>query len=476
VKTRKHQPSTRLLASFIRNLDYRQIPGRVLQPLGQSVADTIGCALLGSTTDFARLVAGYVGEWKSAGAATVWGTGKSASVPFAAMANSAACHAWDYDDTMMPSIIHPGSVAIPTAFAIAERSATATSGKALLTALAAGYEVGNVMGTALGEKAFASSGFYVSVPTIFVAVATAAKLMKLNEEQTVRALALAATQAAGLYSATLAKRFNSPKAVLGGIFAADLAQRGLEAPADAIEADFSGFLNTFSRAPQADAIARDLGKYSFEIFHKFYPCIRSNHPTVDNVRLMLEENPDVKPQAIRRIVSHVDQLTIDYTVKTTAGGAEGVRTPGNALVSLPYCVAAMVVDRELTLRQFTAAKVRNPTVQNLMKKIELVADPAIDKLPATQRYRCKVEIHLADGRTLRRALAGPKGDPNNRLTREEMREKFVFNASAALPAARAESLFELFEDIGRAQDIRPLLRQLRGSAGGKRSPARKKSR
>jgi 2-methylcitrate dehydratase PrpD len=300
--------------------------------------------------------------------------------------------------------------------------------------------------------------------------------MKLTEEQTVRALALAATQAAGLYSATLAKRFNSPKAVLGGIFAADLAQRGLEAPGDAIEADFSGFLNTFSRAPQADAIARNLGKYNFEIFHKFYPCIRSNHPTVDNVRLMLEENPDVKPQAIRRIVSHVDQLTIDYTVKTTGGGAEGVRTAGNALVSLPYCVAAMVVDRELTLRQFTTAKVRNPAVQTLMKKIELVADPAIDELPATQRYRCTVEMHLADGRTLRRALAGPKGDPNNRLTRAEMREKFVFNASAALSAARAQSLFELFEDVGQAQDIRPLLRQLRGSAAGKQTPARKKSR
>ena len=49
------------------------------------------------------------------------------------------------------------------------------------------------------------------------------------------------------------------------LFAADLAKRGLEAPADAIEADFSGFLNTFSRAPQAGAIARDIGRYKFEI-------------------------------------------------------------------------------------------------------------------------------------------------------------------------------------------------------------------
>lgn len=476
MESNETQPPTRLIAAFIKQLGYGDIPDRILQPLGQSVTDTIGCALLGSTTGFARLVSGYVGEWKSAGEATIWGTNKAASVPFAAMANSAASHAWDYDDTLLPAILHPGSVAVPTALAIAERSKAPTSGKALLTALAAGYEVGNVVGTALGGKTFAADGFYVSVPTIFVAVATAAKLMKLNEEQTVRALALAATQAAGLYSATLAKRFNSPKAVLGGIFAADLAKRGLEAPADAIEAEYSGFLNTFSRAPHADAIARNVGNFNFEIFHKFYPCIRSNHPTVDNVRLLLEENPDVKPQAISEIVSHVDQLTIDYTFKTTAGGADGVKTPGNALISLPYCVAALVLDGELTPRQFTAAKVKNPATQNFMKKIQLVADRSIDDLPATQRYRCKVEMHLTDGRTIRRALAGPKGDPNNRLTRAEMQQKFVFNTSKALPPARAQSLFELLEDISSAKDVRPVLRQLRGTAVVNNVQSRKKSR
>jgi 2-methylcitrate dehydratase PrpD len=289
-----------------------------------------------------------------------------ASAPFAAMANSAACHAWDFDDTLLPAILHPGSVAVPTAFAVAERCPTAVKGKDLITAIAAGYEVGSVIGAALGGKQFASDGFYVSVPTIFVAVATAAKLMKLNEEQLARALAVAATQAAGLYSATLTKRFNSPKAVLGGIFSADLAKRGLEASHDAIETEYSGLLSTFSRSPLPEAIPRDLGKFNFEIYHKFYPCIRSNHPTVDNVRLLLEENPEITANTIGKIVSHVDQLTIDYTFKTTSGGAEGVKTAGNALISLPYCVAAMVIDRELTLRQFTTSKVRRPVVQDFM--------------------------------------------------------------------------------------------------------------
>jgi aconitate decarboxylase len=455
------KPLTAMIARFIRGLTYADIPARIRDPLGQSIIDTIGCGLLGSTTPYAKLVTGYVGSWQSAGEATVWGTQMKASAPFAAMANSAACHAWDFDDTVLPAILHPGSVAVPTAVAIAERSVRPVNGKELVTAVAAGYEVGNIIGTALGGKKFAADGFYVSVPTIFVAVTTAAKLMRLDEEQLARALALAATQAAGLYSATLAKRFNSPKAVLGGIFAADLAMRGLEASNDAIEAEYSGLLGTFSRSPAAGVIPRDLGKFRFEIYHKFYPCIRSNHPTVDNVRLMLEENPDVRTAAIAKIVSHVDQLTIDYTFKTTSGGAHGVKTTGNALISLPYCVAAMVIDRELTLRQFTPAQVRRPAVQKFMQRIELVADRSIERLPPTRRYRCRTEIHLKNGRVITRSLAGPKGDPDNRLTRDEMHGKFVSNAAHAIPRERAMRLFEALATLNKSRDCAAVAKLMR---------------
>jgi len=466
VKPIKVPALTRNLARFSVGLKFNDVPRRVIEPLQQSVADTVGCGLLGAYSGFGGFVRDFVGQWDSRGESVIWGTRQRAAAPFAALANCASCHAWDYDDTLLPAVLHPGSVAVPTAFAMLETLDRRVTGRQTLTAIAAGYETGNVIGTALGSKAFASGGFYNSVPTIFVAAATAAKLLRLNEEQTVRALGFAASQAAGLYSATLAKRFNAPKAVLGGIFAADLARRGLEGPTDGIEASYSGFLGTFSRSPDYDAIPRDLGKWRFEIFHKFYPCIRSNHPTVENVRLMLDETPGVSARDIGRIVSHVDQLTIDYTLKTTAGGAADVRTPGNALISLPYCVAAMAIDGELTLRQFTPRAVRRPAVQALMKKIELKADPAIDALPATARYRCTTELHLTDGRVLRRKLVGPKGDPNNRLTDAEMRSKFVDNAAGVMTARRAGTLFDALSSIDREKDMRRVARLL--AAGDKR--------
>ena len=471
MKKRSPKPLTLMIARYIKDVAYRDIPERILNPLRQSIADGIGCGLVGATTDFSKLVAGYVTGWKTNAEAVIWGTGLKASAPFAAMVNCASTHAWDYDDAVFPGMCHSACVVVPTALAIAERSGMPVNGKQFITAIAAGYEVSNLIGTALGSKAFASSGFYNSVPTIFGAATAAAKLMNLNEDELVRALGLAATQSGGLYSATMAKRLNAPKAVMGGIMAADLAKRGLEAPSDSIEAEYSGFVTTFSRTPDLGVISRDLGKYRFEIYHKFYPCIRSNQPTVENVRLMLQENPEITEKSIRKIVSHVDKLTIEYTVLTTAGGAEGVRTPGNALISLPYCVAAMVVDGELTFRQFTPARIRNAAIQKLMKKIALRADPSIDKLPPTERYRCTTEIHLNNGRVIKRFLPAAKGDPENRLTPEEIYEKFMANATAVLNETTARSIFGALESVEQLKDVRVIARKLMSSprAGAARS-------
>ena len=120
----------------------------------------------------------------------------------------------------------------------------------------------------------------------------------------------------------------------------------------------------------------------------------------------------------------------------------------------------MAVDRELTFRQFTPAKIARREVQALMQKIELRADPAIDALPATSRYRCTIAVHLRDGRVLKRKLIGPKGDPNNRLTASEMRIKFMTNAAKALPEKRAGRLFDLLADGEAIPDMRAVSRLL----------------
>jgi len=453
------QSLTSTVASYVHELTYESIPARVLEPIKDSVRDAIGCGVVGSTSRDVKLLTGYFAELGSAPQAVIWGTSMRACAPMAAAANAAAVHAWDFDDTVMPGIVHPGGIVVSTGLAIAEKGNAAISGRDFLTAVVAGYEVGNLMSAALGGREWRVYGFYITVPVIFGAAATAAKLMRLDMPQLVGALGIAATQAAGLYSATMTKRFNASKAVEGGIYAAELARRGYEAPLDAI-GDQQGFLKTFSRNPKWDVIPRDIGKYAFEVYHKAYPCIRSNQPAIYAARLLQDDHPgEITAEKIRKITVYADRLTHLYTMETPGGGTT-VETVGNALVSLPYGLAAMLVYGQLTLDEMSVERIGNPAVQSLLKKVEILVDPEIEKLPPTQRYRATVKVELEDGRTFEKFCPAPKGDPTNRLTAEELREKFMRNTTSVLPKAQMEQLFELLQDIERLDDVRRIPQML----------------
>jgi len=442
---------TAMVAGYIEAVRFEHIPRAVLDPIRTSIVDAIGCGILGSTARHVQILTGYFAEMKAAEESVIWGTQIRTTVPFAAAANAAAVHAWDFDDTVLPGMTHPAGIVLSTGLSVAEKLKQRTSGKAFLTAIAAGYEVANVMASALGGIRWRMQGFYNTVPVTFGATAVAGKLLGLDKEKLVAALGIAATQAAGLYSATMTKRFNAPKAVEAGIFAAELARRGFEAPLDGI-GDPNGFLATFSRDPQREVIPRDLGKYAFEVFHKFYPCIRSNQPAVLAARQLQDEHGDVRAEAIRKITVRADTMTTKYTVEIPGGGAS-VSTAGNALVSLPYCVAAMLVDRELTLAQFTAERIHDPSIQGLLKKVELVIDPEIDRLPSTQRYRATVEVELANGAVYQKFCPAPKGDPTNRLTDAEVHEKFMRNADGMLDRRKMEELFELLVNMDELGEV-----------------------
>ena len=315
------------------------------------------------------------------------------------------------------------------------------------------------MSAALGGREWRVQGFYNTVPVIFGAAAVAGKLLGLDHGKLVGAIGIAATQASGLYSATMTKRLNAPKAVEGGIFAAELALRGYEAPVDAI-GDEQGFLKTFSRDPKREVIPRDIGRYAFEVYHKAYPAIRSNHAAIHAARLLQDEHPQaLRPENIRKITIYADRLTRLYTVETPGGGTT-VETVGNALVSLPFGIAAMLVEGELSLAQCSEEKIRDPRIQTLLKKVEILVDPEIDKLPPTQRYRATVEVELENGERYRKFCPAPKGDPANRMSEREMYDKFIHNTTAVFSRSRMEELFGMMQAFEAIDDVREISRFL----------------
>lgn len=446
---------TRKVAEFIATEDLVDIPERVLKDVKRSAIEGIGCALAGSATEPVRTLTDYVTEWETVGQSSIWGTSHRAAVPFSAMANSMAVHQLDYDDTIAGGF-HPACVTLPTAVAIAE--ANDTDGAELLTSLAVGYEVLNVIALALNPREFVNSGFYNSVGGIFGSYAVAGRMLDLNVETLSRGIGIAATQAAGLYSGTTTKRINAPKAAMGGIIGAELARRGIESSTNALEAEYSGFLPTFSPDPRPEEITERLGSYDFDVYRKLYPCIRSNQPAIECTKLLVEEY-DVSSEEIERVVVHSDTSTVKYTVESPGGGYE-VRTTGNAKVSLPYCVAAMIIHGEFTLDQLREDRINDPAVQSLLRRVEVQADHSFDELPYDERYQCIVEMELTGGRTIEKHYEALKGNPSNPLTADELEHKFRECASRVLESDAVDELHNVLSNLEDVEDIGVLVELL----------------
>src|SRR5262249_44773124 len=152
---------------------------------------------------------------------------------------------FEIDDAHVTSSLHPGAVTLPACLAVGE--ASRGSGAELLTALAAGYEVGLRVGICAGVS-HSTSGYHVTGTVgALGAAAAAARLLKLSPLQSSHALGIGATQAGGLYAArtgAMTKRFHAGRASQSGVLAAYLAEQGFTGSLDVLEAPFGGFMST----------------------------------------------------------------------------------------------------------------------------------------------------------------------------------------------------------------------------------------
>jgi len=127
--------------------------------------------------------------------------------------------------------------------------------------------------------------------------------------------------------------------------------------------------------------------------------------------------------------------------------------------SLPYVIAAALVDRQVTPVQFTMEKIMNPKIREQLNKVEVVADPEIEKVfPALQRVI--VQINTRDGRSFNKQLDFPKGDPRNPLTDQEVEEKFAALAEGVLSAGAQKRVRETvwnLERVGSVTDLMALM-------------------
>jgi len=223
----------------------------------------------------------------------------------AALANGAASHALDYDDTHFAHIGHPSVAVIPCALAIAQQNGA--SGRDFLDAALIGVEASVRIGVWLGRAHYQTGFHQTATAGAFGATIAAARLLGLSPDQTRHAIGIASTRAAGLKSqfGTMGKPYHAGLAAQTGVEAATLAQAGFLSNPDGLECE-QGFGPTHAGVADETAFSGLGQTWVFEtVSHKFHACCHGTHAAIEALLSLRPENRDGAPgyDAIR-ITTH----------------------------------------------------------------------------------------------------------------------------------------------------------------------------
>jgi aconitate decarboxylase len=444
---------TRTLAEFIAGLTYKKIPHEVISHVKLSFIDSFGCALFGSTLPWGKIITSFTKELGKGKGAVIWGDGAEVPSTSAPLANGTFIHSFEMDDLHRVGVIHPGSEAIPAADALVCHAGGA-DGKRLLTAVVAGYEVGCRVGMT-GGAAQLRRGFHPSATSgTFAAGAAAAKMLRLNPRKTVHALGIAGTQAAGLMAAqhsSMVKRMHPGRSAQAGVYGALLAAKGFTGIEDVLEAPYGGFCSTFIDKPNLSHLTDRLGERfeTLNVGFKPYPCCGSNHTSIDALKKILREHPEVSAKNVEKIRIRTTRAT-----KLHVGWPYEPKSMTTAQMNLIFCVAVLLHDRDFFVDQVTEKSIRRPDILATIKRIEVIEDPQFDLLGDEGRHGVELEVQLREGTTYREKVLHAKGSDKHPMTREEVLQKFRLLAARVLARPRVERLEDILLNLEKLDDAR----------------------
>lgn len=421
---KRAEGATRTLAAFASSLTFESLPGEVVEKAKLCILDTVGCCIFGNTLPSLEKLSAVVLADGASPQSSVFGSSARTSPPSAALLNATAAHAFQLDEIHIESTLHPGSLALPAAIALAERQDGA-DGRGLIVALVAGYEVGLRIGVALKGGMF-KSGFHNQGTTgVFVAAAAAARMLGLDAKQTAQAFGIAASQAAGLMAVqdgAMTKAFHSGRAAQSGVYAALLAQQGYTGIENVLDGAYGTFFNSFVDDWSAEALARDLGSDWKILRVGFKPAPASNGSicamtAID--RIMREHG--LQAHDIEAITVGVSDNTLHHCGWPYV--PDRIQSVLSAQMNLFYGVAVMALDRRAGIEQFDEGRIRDPQILTFIEKIEVRHDPKFDSENGRYRVGCRMVVKAKGGEFETTVLYRP-GSPEEPMSPAELGDKF----------------------------------------------------
>ncbi len=437
-----------VLAGWAATIDLDNIPKEFVEAAKMDILDILGCGLFGSTLPWVQISAGLVKDWSGKEEATIWGHDWKAPAVNAVLANAHAVNSFEFDDTYVPTGIHPGALVVTSAIASAECVESVT-GTELLGAVFAGHEVSARVRAGLGWSVLHGWNSTAICSTFGAAVASA-KIMALDTDGIVNAMGIAGPYVGGLLTygfGAMAKRLVNARSAQGAIMASLLARRGFTGFRDILESPQGGFCLAHSPDCTIDEILEGLGDV-YEIRKlrlKKYPCCTSFHAVVDAVAEILDEH-SLKSDDIRRV-----------TIRTTSGAlknnvGDAYDNVSSAQMSMEYAVAARIVEGELGIDQYTDERIQDSSLRAMVQRTVTEVDSSLEERGLDNRMAAKAEIETTHGLSVESSyVLQPK-----KMTQNEVLEKFRKLARNCLEADRVEEIIKIVMNLRRCDDVRAL--------------------
>lgn len=448
---------TAKMARWTADLKYEHIGADAVHEARRYLLDSLGCAFGGLRQEDAEIALDVLEEIGGKGNVTILGTGKKTDAVTASLANALMVRVMDYNDIYWqqdPS--HPSDI-IPAALACGERAGG--NGKDLIVGIVLGHE----FEMRFCEAAFPGireRGWHHATLTAFVSPMVAGWMLGLDWEKIQHAIGISASRHSTLGAVTagkltMMKNTVDPMATQSGVLAALLAEKGYTGPEHVVDGK-EGLTHCFGPEWKLNILTDGLGD-SWRIEKcgmKAFPTEALTHAPISATLDIIIEN-DLTPDQVKEV--HISSLARAADILADPSKYDP-RSKETADHSLPYVIAAAIVDRQVTPAQFEQERIMNDKIREQLNKVVVVADPEIEAVfPELQRV--KVKVTTTDGKEFEKQLDYPKGDPRNPLTDTEIEDKFDALATPVLSDDARKRLKEAvwnLEDLGSITELMDL--------------------
>jgi len=441
------------IVEYILDTTFEDIPEKTITLIKNVMLNAVGGIISGATARGCPEAVSLVKAWGGKREATILIHGGQVPAHNAAFANSFMARAVGVSEAMLPGI-HIGGSSIPTALAVTEMVG-GCGGKEFLAALAVGTEVSARINFSSAYNGFDPTG----VCAVFASAAIAGRILGLNFEQMWNALGHAFNRSGGSLQGTVdgsvAARVLQGCASQGGIISAQLARKGITGPRNFLEGVYGYFHLYAGDRYDPELITGDLGK-RFDLgktFMKKYPSCGTTHASIDAILDLVEEK-GVTPEKVGGIEVTVTPSTYELTGKPFEYG-DNPRT--SAAYSIQYCVANALLRKSCKLVHFDESWVKEPKLVEIISKIHVTSDPALDQ---RTHLATDMEVRMKDGAVYRKNVDFPRGMPESPLTREELMAKFedcVSYGKKALPEKNIKRIISMVDGLERVKDVGSLI-------------------